>query len=83
MSSSGAAGSPAAVGLPVEAALADLARLYAPIWRPEKLVRALLLGFHSVHPERQLSERLDHHLLFRCFTGLAVSWPPVWTGRLA
>jgi transposase len=40
---------------------------------PEKLLRALLLqAFYSIRSERQLMERLDFDLLFRCFVGLGI-----------
>ena len=63
------------------AALKSLSRdfdaLYSPIGResipPERLMRALLLqAFYSIRSERQLMERLEFDLLFRCFVGIGV-----------
>ena len=60
----------------------EFAKLYSPIGResipPERLMRALLLqAFYSIRSERQLVERTEFDLLFRCFVGLGVD-DPVW-----
>jgi transposase len=49
----------------------EFAALYARVGRPsiapEKLLRAMLLqAFYSIRSERQLMERLEFDLLFRC-----------------
>src|SRR3712207_3914586 len=70
----------------VNAALAAMSAefdaLYSPIGReaipPERLLRALLLqAFYTIRSERQLMERIEFDLLFRCFVGLGVD-DPVW-----
>ena len=60
----------------------EFAPLYARIGRPsippEMLLRAMLLqAFYSIRSERQLMERLEFDLLFRCFVGLGVD-DPAW-----
>jgi transposase len=43
---------------------------------PEALLRAMLLRtFYSIRSERQLMERLEFDLLFRCFVGLGIDDP--------
>src|SRR5579875_582846 len=66
-------------------ALADLNPAFTAIYAegvgrpsipPERLLRAMLLqAFYSVRSERQLMERLEFDLLFRC------SWAWAWTIR--
>jgi len=57
------------------AALSDLSRAFDQIYTdfgrpsiaPEKLLRAMLLqAFYGIRSERQLMERLEFDLLFRC-----------------
>ena len=64
----------------LEALSDDFAALYSGLGRPsiapEMLLRAMLLqAFYSVRSERQLMERLEFDLLFRCSSG------SVWTIR--
>jgi hypothetical protein len=62
----------------------EFAALYAPIGRPsippaKRLGAMLCQAFYSIRSERQLMERLEYHLLFRCFVGLGVELSaPVW-----
>jgi transposase len=54
----------------------EFAALYSGMGRPsvppEKLLRAMLLqAFYSVRSERQLMERIEYDLLFRCSLGSA------------
>jgi transposase len=47
-----------------------------PSIAPGMLPRAMLLqAFYSVRSERQLMERTEYDLLFRCFVGLGVDEP--------
>ena len=56
----------------------EFSTLYAPIGRPSKLLRAMLLqAFYSIRSERQLMERLEYDLLFRWFVGIGVD-AAVW-----
>src|SRR5437764_8466746 len=69
-----------------DAALSELSREFAGLYSglgrpsiaPEMLLRAMLLqAFYSVRSERQLMERLEFDLLFRCFVGLGID-DAVW-----
>ena len=60
----------------------DLDALHSSFGRdsipPEKLLRArLLMGFYTIHSERQLMEQINYNLLFRSFVGFSMD-DEVW-----
>jgi transposase len=70
----------------VNEALADIgpeleavySRIGRPLIAPERLLQTLLLQlFHGIRSERQMMERLNFDLSFRCFVGLGID-DPVW-----